>query len=130
MKNNSVPGKLKVWFIIHFVMDISFAIPLLIVPVQFLTLLGWKTVDPVASRLVAAALFGIGTESLLSRNSTIESFKTMLSLKIIWSSAAIIGLLLGLLGSAFNNIYIGIFFLSIFVVFNVVWSYWYLKFIK
>lgn len=130
MKSNKVPGKLKVWFIVHFALDISFAIPLLLVPIQFLTLLGWKTIDPIASRLVAAALLAIGTESLVSRNSSLDSYKAMLTLKIIWSSAAIAALLLGLLNGGFDNVYIGVSILSIFVIFNIVWSYWYLKLIK
>lgn len=130
MKSNKVPGKLKVWFIVHFALDISFAIPLLLVPIQFLTLLGWKTIDPIASRLVAAALLAIGTESLVSRNSSLDSYKTMLTLKIIWSSVAIAALLLGLLNGGFDNVYIGVSILSIFVIFNIVWSYWYLKLIK
>jgi NADH:ubiquinone oxidoreductase subunit K len=48
-----------------------------------LTLLGFQTVDPVASRLVAAALFGIGIESLLVRRAPLDRFVSMLSLKII-----------------------------------------------
>ena len=81
-----VPKNLKVWFVVHCALDVIFAIPLLLVPVRFLHLLGWTDVDPIASRLVAAALFGIGLESFLGRNSGPESYHGMLRLKIIWST--------------------------------------------
>lgn len=123
----SVPITLRRWFVIHFIADILFAIPMFFAPVKFFTLLGWQLVDPIATRMVAAALFGIGIESLLSRNSTRESFKTMLSLKIIWSSAAIIGLSLGLISGLFGSIAVGISLLIIFVLFNALWTYWFIR---
>ena len=79
-----VPEKLRFWFVIHFVIDILFAIPLFIAPEWMLTIFGWHTVDPLTSRLVAAALFGIGIESYLGRNAGIEYFRGMLNLKLIW----------------------------------------------
>jgi len=47
-----------------------FAVPLFLFPDAFLRALGWTVVDPMAARGVAAALVAIGTQSLLSRNST------------------------------------------------------------
>lgn len=55
-----VPSSLKRWFVFHFTADITFAVPLMVVPVSFLNFFGWSTVDPIATRIVAAALFGIG----------------------------------------------------------------------
>lgn len=69
-----VPGSLRVWFVIHFAVDMLFAIPLLFFPEFLLPLLGWKVVDPITSRLVGAALLGIGGESLLGRNASKEVF--------------------------------------------------------
>ena len=83
-----VPVWLRRWFVVHFVADWIFALPLFVAPRAFLGLLGWTEVDPVSARLVAAAHFGIGTESLLNRNGTVESFRSMLNLKIIWSATA------------------------------------------
>ena len=57
--------QLKIWFIIHFFLDVAAAIPLMCFPVQSLALLNWQSFDPFATRLVAAALFGIGIESWL-----------------------------------------------------------------
>ncbi|GAG91612.1 unnamed protein product, partial [marine sediment metagenome] len=67
MRTMEVPTALKKWFIVHFITDMVFAIPLMIIPELFLNLMGWITVDPVSSRIVAAALFGIGIESFLVR---------------------------------------------------------------
>ena len=74
------------------------------------------------TRLVAAALFGIGIESLFGRNSSRESFKAMLNLKIIWSLGVVGGLLLSLGQSSADCIVWVILFT--FVAFNILWVYW------
>ena len=89
-----VPRSLRFMFVVHFVADLVFAIPLFLFPGRFLTALGWTAVDPVASRIVAAALFGIGIQSLLSRNAGAAAFRELLGLKVIWSSTAAIGIAL------------------------------------
>jgi putative exporter of polyketide antibiotics len=66
-----------------------FGIPLLFFPRWLLPLLGWRIYDPMTSQLVGAALMGIGLESLLERNASIETFYAILNLKIIWASSAI-----------------------------------------
>lgn len=112
---------LRIWFIIHFIADISFAIPVMLMPVQTLQFLGWKMVDPFAARLVAAALFGIGIESLLGRNAGCEAFKGMLNLKIIWSVSAITGITLTLAeGTAGRPLFSWV-ILGIFIAFNILW---------
>jgi hypothetical protein len=121
---NSVPKGLKVWFIIHFLVDILFAIPLMIMPIQFLSILGWSTIDPIAARIVAAALFGIGIESFLGRNGGAASFLAMLNLKIIWSSAVVIGIIITILFPDGSFPVFGWGLLGIFAAFNVVWVYW------
>ncbi|MBI9097649.1 MAG: hypothetical protein JEY91_04185 [Spirochaetaceae bacterium] len=126
-KRADVPRSLKMWFVVHFFADILFAIPMFFLPVKFFTALGWEQIDPIATRMVAAALFGIGIESLLSRNATIDSFKTMLSLKIIWSTAALAGLSWGLIAGVFGNTLVGISLLGIFILFNILWTYWYIR---
>ncbi len=118
------PKWLRIWFVIHFIADMTFAVPLMLFPVQFLVMLGWTSVDPISTRLVAAALFGIGIESLLGRNATIDSFKTMLNLKIIWSSTAVIGILLSMLFTQTKAPLFGWVFLGVFAAFNILWIYW------
>ncbi len=92
MTDTIVPNALKKWFVLHFIADITFAIPLFLFPHAFLSFLGWQTIDPFATRIVAAALFGIGIESFLGRQADAHTFKNMLNLKIIWSGATIIGI--------------------------------------
>lgn len=90
-----VPYSLRIWFVVHFVADMIFALPLFLAPVATLRLLGWSDVDPVATRLVAAALFGIGIQSLRGRNEDVSAFRSMLGLKTVWSGTATLGLLWG-----------------------------------
>ncbi|CAN5706086.1 hypothetical protein BH11MYX2_BH11MYX2_27970 [soil metagenome] len=88
-----VPVSLRRWFVIHFVADVAAAVPLFIAPVWVLQLLGWSAVDPIATRLAAAALFAIGIESYVGRNASVDVFRGMLNLKVIWSAFAAIGVL-------------------------------------
>lgn len=117
-----VPKALRTWFVIHFVADIVFAIPLLVAPVWFLTLAGWEAVDPISSRLVGAALVGIGVESWIGRNQNAEGFLTMLRLKVLWSATATLGILVSMLE---GGPVLGWGFLAIFAGFHVLWVYWY-----
>lgn len=121
---DEVPQALRKWFLVHFFVDFIFAIPLMIIPVTFLESLGWQVVDPVAARLVAAALFGIGIESLLSYKAPVEIYKGMLSLKIIWSLGAITGLTLSLLQGDQGRSIVLVLLLLVFVFFNGLWVYW------
>lgn len=99
-RNPEIPRGLKIWFVIHFVVDMLFAIPLLLLPELILPWFGWESFDPVMPRLVGAALLGIGGESLFSRNAPREAFKALLRLKIIWASSAILALGLGIIYGA------------------------------
>lgn len=120
----AVPKTLRVLFVVHFAADISFAVPLLIAPEFFLHTLGWTAVDPFATRLVAAALFGIGIESLLARNAPAASYRSMLSLKIIWSTMALVGMVLTVIQYPRFRILASAAFIAVFAVFNIVWTYW------
>ena len=114
----TVPRSLRAWFVVHFWADILFALPLFVAPQKFLGLLGWQCVDPLATRLVAAALFGIGIQSLLGRNEGAETFRAMLTLKTIWSAAATVGLVWSQLQGGPP---LGWAFVAIFAAFNALW---------
>ena len=60
MSTTQIPRPLQSWFILHFALDVLLATPLMLAPEATLHFFGWQTVDPIATRLVAAALFGIG----------------------------------------------------------------------
>jgi len=117
-----VHNSLRNWFVIHFVLDFLFAVPLIFTPVAFLTLFGWTTIDPLMTRLVGAALMGIGVESYLGRNAGIEAYKGMLNLKIIWSASATFGLILTMVTN--NSPIIGWLLVLIFGSFCIIWSYY------
>ncbi len=122
-----VPSALRTWFIIHFVIDILFAVPLFFFPETFLTLLQWETIDPIATRIVAAALFAIGIESWLARNANHETYINMLNLKIIWSGTVVAGIALSLYTKPFPATLFEWLLLAIFLFFNILWQYWRIK---
>ena len=115
-----IPKSLRTWFVIHFILDLIFAIPLLLAPRAFLGLLGWTSIDPIASRLVGAALMGIGVESYLGRNAGSEAYRGMLNLKIIWSGSATFGILLTLLTE--DSPWMAWLILAVFAPFCLLWS--------
>lgn len=118
------PRALSVAFIVHFAADVAIAVPLLVAPRWFLGLLGWQAVDPIAARLVAAALFGIGIESLIVRKAPLDRFPHLLELKLIWSSAAIVGFVWSLVEGVHGNPPSVWIFLAIFAGFNALWAWW------
>jgi len=120
----SVPPGLRNWFVIHFVADMLFGIPLLFFPRWLLPLLGWTTYDPLTSRLVGAALMGIGLESLLGRNASTETFRAVLNLKVIWASSASFAIAAALFEGAPPVAWV---LLGVFIVFWVVWVYYRVK---
>lgn len=119
-----VPNSLRTWFVIHFYADMLFGIPLLLFPEIIMPLLGWGAIDPISTRVVGAALMGIGIESYLGRNAGLDVFNAMLNLKVIWSSSAILGIGLGLWNGGAQA---GWLFLAIFVFFWFVWIYYWRK---
>lgn len=121
----TISKSLRTWFVIHCILDVTFAIPMLIAPVAFLSLFGWPTVDPFMTRLVAAALMGIGLESYLGRNAGVEAFQGMLNLKIIWSAFAVLGLVVSVL--TLGGPVMAWLIIAIFVGFNILWVYYRLQ---
>jgi hypothetical protein len=113
-----VPPSLRAWFVFHCVVDLLFAVPLFIAPVTTLQLFGWTSIDPLATRLVAAALVGIGVESYLGRGGTREQFRGMLRLKVLWSLTANAGIALSILQGAPPMAWL---FQVIFIGFSTLW---------
>ena len=123
---SAVPQSLRSWFLVHFVVDMVFAVPLMIAPEWSLSLMRFPVIDPFTTRLVAAALFGIGGVSYLVHKKGKETYVTMLLLKLIWSAAAVIGLVWTLIS---QPIFMGYVIAGIFAVFFCIWMYYY-KMIK
>lgn len=120
-KKEVVPNGLRAWFVIHFAADVLIGVPLLFFPQMLLNLIGWRAYDPIMTRLVGAALMGIGIESLLGRNANVETYRAMLNLKIIWASSALFAISIGILEGVMPIAWL---FLGIFFVFWCVWVYY------
>jgi len=118
----TIPNSLHHWFIIHFIADMLFGLPLIFAPGWLLGLFDIPNCEVVMARLVGAALIGIGGISLVARNKSFEVYDTLLSLKIIWSAAATIGLFISYY--SIRNIYI-LLIAWIFIIFAAIW--WYYK---
>jgi hypothetical protein len=116
-----IPLTLRRWFVVHFLVDLALALPLLIAPAAFLRALGWAAIDPVTARLVGAALLGIGVQSWLGRNEGPEAFRAMLNLKLVWSASAIVGLVISV-GEGAPPFVWGV--LSAFIAFFGVWFHY------
>ena len=94
MFGKKVSKYLRIWFLVHFVVDIIFAIPLIFFPVWFLNLLMLPVDETVTARLVGAALIGIGGASFFAHKKSWETYDILLTLKILWSVSAIFALLI------------------------------------
>ena len=113
-----VPASLRTWFIAHFAVDVAVGLPLLIAPTHVLGLLHWSPIDPVASRLVGAALLAIGVASLGTHRHGAAAYRAMLRLKVVWSLAAIFSLFAGIAQGAPPAAWA---FLAIFIAFSGIW---------
>jgi hypothetical protein len=120
---DEVPPILRKIFVFHFFADLGTAIPLFFFPVQALTMLGWTVIDPGMTRVVAAALTGIGVQSLLCHRG-VRSYVAALQTKAIWSLTAIAGILWSVLTGGPVMLW-G--FLGVFVAFSLTWWYWLIR---
>jgi hypothetical protein len=123
MKKN-IPRSLRTFFVIHFILDFAFAIPLFFFPTEMMQLFGFPETATLFPRMIASALFAIGGVSLLMNSKGTESYLAMLKLKIIWSFTAIISIALTLF--AILNVFLISFFL-IFLAFFFIWTYFYFE---
>ena len=115
-----VPSILKKLFILHFAVDYIVALPLMFAPVAVMSFLGWQNPEPVATRLVAAALMGIGGISFIARHADAAAYRHMLTMKLLWSATAVFGLTLSVIEGAPAFTWI---FLLIFAVFFGIWLF-------
>lgn len=116
-----IPAGLRTAFLVHSIIDLAVAIPLMISPQKSLEMIGWDDpIDPVATRLVAAALLA-GSRSAFKPIESIESYKSILGIKLIWSTAAIIGLVWSIKEGSSTKAYLP---LGAFGIFWGIWNYW------
>ena len=118
-----VPQSLRNWFLIHFIVDFLLGIPLFINPSFVLQLFGLPgtPAESILARILGAGLFGIGGVSFFSYKKSRESFDILLTMKIIWSLAAILALLISLYLGAPKSLWI---LVAAFAIFSVVWIFY------
>ncbi len=119
-------------FLAHAIVDILFGIPLWIKPKFFLIKFGIK--DPTESdilmtRLVASALIAIGIASLIGRKSSGKELRIFLIMKIVWSMMAILSLLTVICNEKYYR-WVVILLIIMFLAFNVIWNYEYIKILR
>ena len=124
MKKKEIPKLLRIWFIIHFITDMIFAIPLLFFSTWTLNLFGFPLENLLFVRIVGAALIGIGGASLFNYKKEKASYEIMLTLKIIWSLTAILAIIWSIIEGAPKITWL---FLAIFIGFSIVWQYYKVK---
>lgn len=115
-----VPKSLRTWFLVHFWVDLLVALPLFLFPSGIFSYLGVQA-DPVVGRIVAAAMLAIGTTSLIAKEKGVDSYQSLLTLKIIWSSVALLALCITIFQTG-NTLLIPALFT--FLLFNLVWIYY------
>lgn len=116
-----VPVSLRRWFTAHFIIDLLFGIPAILVPGFMLQLFGFPPTEQFSTRLLGAGLLGMGGAIFLMRNKGIISYRTMLNIKIIWSFAAIIAIAFSLYLGDSRRI---LAFLAVFIVLVSTWLYY------
>lgn len=120
----SVPKSLRVWFMVHFAVDMLFGLPLLFAPEWILGFFNVPVVATLTARLVGAALVGIGGISLIAKDDSIDTFRTLLTMKILWSVAAMVAIALYIAEGGDCIVW---FIFATFLMFNVVWTCYRIK---
>jgi len=124
IQKDKVPTGLKVFFILHFIVDTGFGIPFVFLTRTMHELFHLPTENLILGRMFGAAMIAIGGVSILVIKDKLDSFKSLLKLKLLWSASAIVGIGISL-NENFHDSYF--FAFSFFVLFFVVWSYYYFK---
>jgi hypothetical protein len=117
-----ISKSLQVWFKLHFIVDVIFAIPLIFFPGWFMGLLSLPVENLFLARVIGAALLGIGGASIFCKKK--EHYEIMLILKIIWSVSAILVLVYS---AIVENSFVFWILALIFLIFSVTWIYYKFK---
>jgi len=116
---------LQTTFLVHTFAALILGLPLLILPGQFLKILGWAPIDPLISRLLGAALVSMAWGSFRGWRATERTqVRILLELDAVFTILGSIGLLRHLLSAPYPLIaWITFFLLAIFAVLWVVFLF-------
>ena len=111
---------LKWLFLIHAVVAAIFGIALLLAPGRFLGLMGWAPVDPIASRLLGAALLALGWSSFRGWRATERAEVAILvETEAVFTVLCCLGLLRHLVRGGYPFMVWAV--LAIFLIFAIAW---------
>jgi hypothetical protein len=120
-----VPPTLRTWFVVDAAVDVLTALALLAAPELVLGQLGWKPIDPIATRLVGAAMLAMGAQSYFGRDAGADVYRAMLRLKVIWTLTGAISLFVAVGAGAPPAAWA---FMSMFIGFAGVWLHHLIRF--
>lgn len=115
---------LRTWFVIHFIVDMIFGIPLLFAPEWVLGLFGISIISTLTARLVGASLIAIGGMSFVARDESEDVYRTLLNFKVFWSVGAMVAILLYIFEGGNPSTWV---IFAVFLIFNVVWTCYRIK---
>ncbi len=76
---------LKILFLVHFVVGVSFGLVYMIIPETYAGMINWPLKETPPYRLIGAALFSFGFSSLMAYKSGIwEEVRILVSAEILW----------------------------------------------
>ena len=119
-----VSTALRTWFVIHFIVDMIFGIPLLFAPEWVLGLFGISIISTLTARLVGASLIAIGGMSFVARDESEDVYRTLLNFKVFWSVGAMVAILLYIFEGGNPSTWV---IFAVFLIFNVVWTCYRIK---
>lgn len=91
---SQISKQLKILFLIHFFVSIIMGLVFLIFIEAFVSLIQWPNPDPVAGRLLGAALIGFSASSLLAwRETEWMKVKLIVQMEIVWCAVGAVVLL-------------------------------------
>jgi hypothetical protein len=97
MEKEIKPG-LKYTFLAHFIVGLIFGLVYLLIPQTYETMFKWPVADPLAYRLLGAALLGFATSSILAyRETAWEKVIIVVRMEIVWLALAVLVMLYAML---------------------------------
>jgi hypothetical protein len=117
---------LKTTFLVHAIVTVVIGALMLIIPGRFLQALAWAPIDPIASRILGAALLAIAWSSFRGWRATEWSeVAIVVEMEAAFTVLACVGLLRHLLFARYPFIVWLIF--AVFLAFAVAWIYFLLR---
>lgn len=117
---------LRLAFLIHAVVGVLFGALLLIIPGRFLEWVGWAPIDPIAGRVLGAALLALAWSSFRGWQATERAqVATLVELEAVFTVLGCVGLLRHLLFAPFPAMVWIVF--AILAIFAIAWITFLLK---